>query len=263
MGTILDKIIAEKVNEVERLKGLELIKCDQRDEKRSFISILEKAKEVSIIAEFKRASPSKGDINPGIDPRVQAKTYVESGADAVSVLTDTPFFKGSLEDLKAVRTSIGAPILCKDFIIDPIQIDFAKNAGADIILLIAAALNDEQLHGFYQYALEKDLEVLMEVHNEEEAERVLKTGNNLIGVNNRNLKTFEVDLAVTEALAPMIKREGHFLISESGMKTVDDVARVVKAGANGILVGETFMRHDDPAAALRQMKLPLIEVSYK
>ncbi|WP_077213574.1 indole-3-glycerol phosphate synthase TrpC [Bacillus dakarensis] len=263
MGTILDKIIAEKVKEVERLKGMELVDGHNRSEKRSFISILEKAKDVSIIAEFKRASPSKGDINPGIDPKIQTRTYVESGADAVSVLTDTPFFKGSLEDLKAVRSSIGAPILCKDFIIDPIQIDCAKNAGADIILLIAAALSDVQLHDFYQYALERDLEVLMEVHNEEEAERVLKTGNHLIGVNNRDLKTFEVDLAVTESLAPMIKKEGHFLISESGMVTPEDVARVVKAGANGILVGETFMRHVDPAAALKEMKLPLIEVSYK
>lgn len=258
MGTILEKIIAEKRRFLEGFRVTENIVYGEERKKASFIDILEKAKEVSIIAEFKRASPSKGDINMGVDPAVQTKTYIEAGADAVSVLTDTPFFKGSYADLERVRTTINSPILCKDFIIDRVQIDAAKRAGADLILLIAAALDDEKLRSLYEYALEKDLEVLLEVHNEEEAERALKTGNRLIGVNNRNLKTFEVDLSVTEALAPMVKKEGCFLISESGMKTPADVERVVAAGASGILVGETFMRHESVSAAIKEMKLPLV-----
>ncbi|MEQ2525514.1 indole-3-glycerol phosphate synthase TrpC [Bacillaceae bacterium CLA-AA-H227] len=260
METILDKIIAVKKKEVEELKTRGNRPAVVSQKRRSFIEKLERATDLSIIAEFKRASPSKGDINPDIDPSVQTQLYVEAGADAVSVLTNQSFFKGSMTDLTAVRATIENPILCKDFIIDSIQIDAAKQAGADIILLIAAALDDENLHNLYQYAIEKELEVLMEVHNEEEAERVLKTNNRLVGVNNRNLKTFEVNLDVTEGLAPLIKSEGRFLISESGIKTIDDVKRVINAGANGILVGETFMRHDNPRDVIQAMKLPLVEV---
>lgn len=261
METILDKIIAVKKKEVEELRGMGIrparLVVNQR---RSFIEKLERATDLSIIAEFKRASPSKGDINPDIDPSVQTRLYVDAGADAVSVLTDQTFFKGTMTDLTAVRATIDNPVLCKDFIIDPIQIDRAKQAGADIILLIAAALDDETLHTLYQYAIEKELEVLMEVHDEEEAVRVLRTNNRLIGVNNRNLKTFAVNLDVTEELAPLIKNEGRFLISESGIKTIDDVKRVLTAGANGILVGETFMRHESPRDVIQAMKLPLVEV---
>jgi indole-3-glycerol phosphate synthase len=263
METILDKIIAVKKEEVKVLRNTLQTFTDVTNQRRSFIKKLEKANDISIIAEFKRASPSKGDINSVVDPKVQAELYTKAGADAVSVLTDSTFFKGSLQDLTVVSSTTENPVLCKDFIIDSIQIDAAKQAGADIILLIAAALNDEQLHKLYQYAREKDLEVLMEVHDEIEAERVLKTDNRLIGVNNRNLKTFEVNLEVTEKIAPLIKREGRFLISESGMKTMEDVERVAKVGANGILVGETFMKHSSPEEAIRQMKLPLVEVTYR
>lgn len=260
MATILDKIIAEKQIEVEKLKKLGPFPCITSHKKRSFISNLSSAVEVAIIAEFKRASPSKGDINIGLDPKTQAKHYEDGGANAVSVLTDSSFFKGSYEDLQAVRESIDLPILCKDFIIDQIQIDLAKKSGADLILLIAAALNEEKLKYLYEYALSLDLEVLMEVHNKEEVSKVLKTGNRLIGVNNRNLKTFEVSLETTEELAPMIKTEGCYLISESGIKNVNDVNRVIRAGANGILVGETFMKHSDLSSALKEMKRPLQEV---
>ncbi|WP_141434232.1 indole-3-glycerol phosphate synthase TrpC [Bacillus sp. 03113] len=261
MGTILDKIIAEKMKVIEDLKQRkDELKDLPARKKRSFLQKLEAANELAIIAEFKRASPSKGDINIGLDPREQASSYVKYGADTISVLTDGPFFKGSYADLTAVREVIDAPILCKDFIVDPIQIDFAKKAGADLILLIAAALEEEKLIQLYQYALEQDLEVLIEVHNEEEAEKTFKTGTKLIGVNNRNLKTFDVSLEVTEKLAPSIKSTGAFLISESGMKTIDDVKRVVKAGANGILVGETFMRASDLEKTLTEMKLPLVRV---
>lgn len=258
MSTILDKILAEKIKVVEELKTRksELLNSKLR-KKRSFIQKLEVADQMAIIAEFKRASPSKGDINIGLEPKKQAASYVQYGADAISVLTDQPFFKGAFEDLTAVRDTVDAPILCKDFIIDPIQIDFAKKAGADLILLIAAALDEQKLMDLYQYAHEQDLEVLIEVHNEEEAEKTFKTGAKLIGVNNRDLKTFQVSLENTERLAQSIKSSGAFLISESGIKTIDDVKRVMTAGANGILVGETFMKASNLEKTLKEMKLPL------
>jgi len=262
MGTILDQIIKVKMQEVERLKQIKRLKGEPR-KKQSFIKRLAQAEFVSIIAEFKRASPSKGMINGDLNPKTQAMNYVQGGADAISVLTDNQFFKGSFEDLKQVRAGVVTPVLCKDFIVDPIQIDVAEDSGADVILLIAAALDDEKLHQLHEYALSKDLEVLIEVHNEEEAKRALRTGNSLIGVNNRNLKTFEVDLGITERLAPMIKSAGRYLISESGMKTKEDVERVVRVGANGILVGETFMKHPNLQQAFLEMKIPFKEVTSK
>lgn len=255
METILDKIIAGKKKSLQQTAYTAGVSGPRKKEKKSFISILEKADRVSLIAEFKRASPSKGDINTGKDPVKQTKAYEEAGADAVSVLTDNLFFKGSYSDLERVREAVNIPILCKDFIIDRVQIDAAEQAGADIVLLIAAALNDEKLMDLYEYALEKEMEVLLEVHNEEEAERAL-SGNRLIGVNNRNLKTFEVDLSITEKLAPLIKKEGRFLISESGIKTGADVQRVAAAGADGILVGETLMRHNYVGKAIKALKIP-------
>ncbi|MCM3601460.1 indole-3-glycerol phosphate synthase TrpC [Robertmurraya korlensis] len=260
METILDRIIAEKQKEVLSLKERPMLKEVDRQQV-SFIQKLRLAEEVKIIAEFKRASPSKGAINLECDPSEQTLQYVQAGADAVSVLTDRTFFKGDFRDLEEVRKTIAAPILCKDFIIDPIQIDYAKHAGANLILLIAAALDLETLHSLYHYAISKDLEVLMEVHNEEELEKVLTTENILIGVNNRNLKTFEVDLATTERLASKIVESNRYLISESGIATTEDVRRVVAAGASGILVGETFMRQEKPEEALRSMKLPLRRVA--
>jgi indole-3-glycerol phosphate synthase len=258
MATILDAIISEKKVEVEQLKKYPLhSKVSEEFPFYSFLSVLENAEDLTIIAEFKRASPSKGDINLGLNPAEQTKAYIEYGANAVSVLTDKPFFKGDFSDLETVRKSIQAPILCKDFVIDPIQIDIAKQHGANIILLIVAAMDEEKLMQLYQYAKEQKLDVLMEVHNEEELDIALKTGAKIIGVNNRNLKNFEVDLAVTEKLAPKVKAAGAFLISESGMKTLDDVKRVVDVGANGILVGETFMRAENLAVTLKEMKLPI------
>lgn len=261
MENILDKIIAVKKKEVLMLKEKIKPKSESSFPKRSFIETLKNANEVAIIAEFKRASPSKGEINQSLDPKEQTRLYTEAGANAVSVLTDRTFFKGSLKDLENVRSVVQVPILCKDFIIDPIQIDAAKQAGANIVLLIAAVLDDQKLKELYEYSIERDVEVLMEVHNEEEAERVLRTDNELIGINNRNLKTFQVDLQFTENIAPLIKKEGRFLISESGLKTKEDVRRVARAGANGILVGETLMRHDNPKEVMKEMKLPLKEVS--
>jgi indole-3-glycerol phosphate synthase len=258
METILDKIIAEKRKTLPELKQkISVIDMNHDRKANSFIAHLEQAEELAIIAEFKRASPSKGNINTDLDPAKQAASYVEYGANAVSVLTDTPFFKGTFSDLETVRSSINKPILCKDFMIDTVQIDIAKYSGADIILLIVAALKEEKLNELYQYAIKSGLEVLMEVHDEEELTIALRTGAKLIGVNNRNLKTFEVDLNVTERLAPTVKEAGAYLISESGIKTLDDVKRVVAAGANGILVGETFMTSENLEQTLKEMKLPV------
>ncbi|WP_409288530.1 indole-3-glycerol phosphate synthase TrpC [Peribacillus sp. SCS-37] len=207
-----------------------------------------------IIAEFKRASPSKGDINPGADPAKVAAMYENAGAAAVSVLTEETFFKGSLEDLKSVRNQIALPILCKDFILQRSQIDEAKAAGASIILLIVRALDNEELQDLHGYAHSIGLEVLVEVHNEEELNRAADIGAEIIGINNRNLSTFEIDLAVTEQLAQRARDAGAFVISESGISTLQDCRRVMEAGADGILVGEAFMRESNPEEMIRKMK---------
>ena len=178
---------------------------------------------MAMIAEIKRASPSKGIINQHVDPVKQARLYEANGASAISVLTDTPFFKGSMEDLRQVRRTVNVPILCKDFIIHEIQIDHAKAAGANIILLIAAALDDKRLADLYAYATSKNLEVICEVHNELEMDRALRLNPTLVGVNNRDLKTFKVDLSVTGRIAQMTANTDIILIGESGIRNQADV----------------------------------------
>ncbi|GLB59440.1 indole-3-glycerol phosphate synthase TrpC [Cytobacillus sp. NCCP-133] len=258
MGTILDKILAEKRNDIRNLKKEnEAWNLHAKYEKRSFIARLESGHELAVIAEFKRASPSKGDINILRKPEEQALYYKTFGADAISVLTDNAFFKGSFSDLTMVRNTVDLPILCKDFILDEIQIMKAKAAGANLILLIVAAMDAGRLKELYHFALQQGLEVLMEIHDEQELEIALEVGAKIIGVNNRNLKTFEVNLEVTEKLAPAIKKAGRYLISESGIKTGEDVQRVIASGANGILVGEAFMTSDNLEGLLTAMKLPL------
>ncbi|MEH7013587.1 indole-3-glycerol phosphate synthase TrpC [Neobacillus niacini] len=256
METILDRIILEKRKEVKKLREGNLITMEAKP-KRSFIQKLKKAEEIAIISEFKRASPSKGIINNGVEPAEQAARYEQAGASAISVLTDSTFFKGSFADLRAVREAVDLPILCKDFIIDSSQIDQAAENGADLILLIVAALDEDTLDNLYQYARSLDLEVLVEVHNQAELVNALKLGAQLIGVNNRDLKTFNVSLGVTESLAKSIKDAGAFLISESGIHHKEDVERVRNAGANGILVGEAFMKSPDLAQSFQDFSLPL------
>lgn len=257
MATILDVILSEKKVEIDNYKKTVNTKTLNNYKSYSFLSIMEKAEEMVIIAEFKRASPSKGEINMNMDPSVQATFYIEYGADAVSVLTDSRFFKGNFSDLEAVRKKISAPILCKDFILDSLQIDMAKDSGADIILLIVAAMNEEKLMELYRYTKNMGLDVLVEVHNEDELKIALRTGARLIGVNNRNLKDFTVDLSITEKLGPIVRKSGAYLISESGIKTVEDVRKVAKAGANGILVGETFMKSENLKETFRELKIPI------
>ncbi|MCM3117750.1 indole-3-glycerol phosphate synthase TrpC [Neobacillus sp. MER 74] len=258
MATILDKIIDQKKKEVRILREGNLQQVELNKPRRSFIQKLKTADQISIISEFKRASPSKGIINNTIDPAFQAGLYEEYGASAISVLTDQTFFKGSFSDLRAVRSQVNLPILCKDFIIDEVQINLAASNGADLILLITAALDDQRLVELFQYAKGLGLEVLVEVHNQTELESALKTGAKLIGVNNRDLKTFHVSLEVTENLASEVKNSGAYLISESGIHHQEDVARVRNAGANGILVGEALMKSPNVKQSFLDFRLPLI-----
>lgn len=259
METILDKIIEQKKKEVLALMEKGQPSGNQTQKKRSLIKTLKTADDISIIAEFKRASPSKGIINDTILPSEQARLYQEYGASAISVLTDQTFFKGSFSDLTSVRQTVDLPILCKDFIIDPLQIDYAYAHGADIVLLIAAALSDARLIELYQYATGLGLEVLVEVHNQVELERALKTGAKLIGINNRDLKTFQVSLEVTEKLAATVRSSGAYLISESGITHQTDVERVRNVGANGILVGEALMKSPNVKQSFSSFRLPLSE----
>ncbi|MBP2079307.1 indole-3-glycerol phosphate synthase TrpC [Oceanobacillus polygoni] len=254
--TFLDKILTEKAKEVAKLKT-KTIEQKNYSPVSTFKSRVKGAAHMNIIAEIKRSSPSKGAIHMTVDPVKQAKQYEQAGAAAISVLTDEPFFNGSMDDLRAVREAVAIPILCKDFIIDPVQIDHAKAAGANIILLIVAALSKEQFTELYNYATNLDLEVLCEVHNEEELKSALEVDPEIIGINNRNLKTFEVDLGTTDKLASIITKQDAILISESGMKTKEDVIRAADAGANVILVGETLMRSDNVNETFKQLQIPL------
>ncbi|KIL45495.1 indole-3-glycerol phosphate synthase TrpC [Jeotgalibacillus soli] len=258
--TILSKIIDEKHKEVEAIKqdpSLLLKREGTIHVPKNLYTLLQENHRLGIIAEIKRASPSKGMINAEVNPVEQAKLYQSHGASAISVLTDEPFFKGTMDDLTAVAEEVHVPVLCKDFIIDPIQILRAKKAGASIILLIVAALDQETLQSLFDYANELDLEVLVEVHDEEELKRALNIGAVIIGVNNRNLKTFEVDLATSERLAKKMPLDRVHFISESGFSTSADAAYAVKSGAKGILVGETLMKAADVGAALDQLRVPL------
>ncbi|MEN1968503.1 indole-3-glycerol phosphate synthase TrpC [Lentibacillus sp. N15] len=211
---------------------------------------------MNVIAEIKRASPSKGAIDLQVDPVEQAKQYEAYGAGGISVLTDNTFFKGSMDDLIAVREAVNIPLLCKDFIVDPIQIDQAKAAGASIILLIVAALDQDTLQQLYTYAKHHDLDVLVEVHNETEMNRAQEMEADIIGINNRNLKTFDVDLQVTENLAPMVTSPNTLIIGESGVKTHTDVVRLGNAGVKGVLVGETLMRSNNLAKTFQDIQIP-------
>lgn len=257
MGNILTKIIDQKQIEVPKLKEEGVKGPTLQVSRPSLVESLRSATSMAVIAEIKRASPSKGEIKLDVNPVEQALTYERAGAAAISVLTDETFFKGSIEDLQMVSQQVQIPRLCKDFVIDEIQIDRAYKSGATIVLLIVAALSKERLQALYDYAKQKGLDVLTEVHDEQELEIALEIDAEIIGINNRNLKTFVVDLAVTERLASRLDPSKHIIISESGIKTVQDVERVKQAGARGILVGETLMQAEDVTETLKQFRLPL------
>ena len=206
----------------------------------------------AIIAEIKKASPSKGLIRAAFNPVVHAHQYENAGARCISVLTDGPFFQGSLADLEAVRGVTTVPLLRKDFMIHPYQVVEARASGADCILLIVAALDDAALRGLAAVAGDEGLDALVEVHDEKELERAVASGARFIGINNRNLHTFETSLDTTSRLAALVP-DGITLVSESGLRTAADLAGLEAIGVTTFLIGETFMREDDPGAALHAL----------
>lgn len=208
---------------------------------------------LAIIAEMKKGSPSEGVIREKFFPTQIAEQYVQAGADAISVLTDEDYFLGSLSHVIKIRPFVDRPILRKDFIVDPYQVLEARAFGADAVLLIAAALEEDELAGLYEKTYELGMEALVEVHNAEEMKMARKLGARIIGINNRDLATFEIDLKTTEELAPLADADT-IIVAESGLHTAEDVMRMVDAGADAILVGTHFMRHENPGAALLQFR---------
>lgn len=248
--TILDQIIETKRMEIKGYSEVEATQ-EQFPAKTLLISHLQERR--GVIAEIKRASPSKGDISTDVNVVAQAKKYEAAGAAAISVLTDERYFKGSIEDLRKVAKVVSIPVLCKDFIVSEIQIDRAQSAGATIILLIVAALEKEELHRLFDYANSCGLEVLVEVHDENELASALELDAQLIGVNNRNLKTFDVSLERTVELAKQFPKDSkRVLISESGLQTRADASFVFEHGASGVLVGEALMRAADPGQWIQE-----------
>ena len=207
---------------------------------------------IRLIAEVKKASPSKGVIRADFAPADLARAYALAGAHAISVLTDTPFFQGCLDHLRAIREAVDLPILRKDFHVDPYQLWEARAAGADAVLLIAASLLPSEFLDLLELSRELDLAALAEVHTRQELETVLQSGARLVGINNRDLKSFEVSLETTFGLLPHVPHEV-VVVSESGISQTDQVTRLAAAGVDGILVGEGLLRHPDVGAALRNL----------
>jgi indole-3-glycerol phosphate synthase len=257
MTDILNKIVAVKHQEVAAAKNrkpLEVVRADAESRvlTRDFVGALRAkiaAGQPAVIAEVKKASPSKGVIRANFIPADIAQSYAEFGAACLSVLTDQQFFQGNVDYLKQARASCQLPVLRKDFMVDAYQIYGSRAMGADAVLLIAACLDDAQLKEFEHIARSLDMAVLVEVHDADELQRALKLKTPLIGVNNRNLKTFEVSLDTTLTLLKDIPAD-RLLVCESGIHTRDDVLRLGAAGVNAFLVGEAFMRVPEPGEAL-------------
>lgn len=257
MSTILDQIVAHKRTEVAEAKELrpaDLLEKHLKTapEPRDFVAALAGANGIGLIAEVKKASPSAGVIRDDFHPVNIAKTYERHGAACLSVLTDEQFFQGHLDDLYAVRQEVSLPVLRKDFIIDRYQILEARAAGADCVLLIAECLDDAQLEDLDRYAGELGLQTLIELYEPDNLDRVLRLDPPLVGINNRNLKTFVTDLEHSMQLAARVPKST-LLVSESGIRTRADVDRLQSAGIRAILVGETLMRADDMGAAVDQL----------
>ncbi len=255
--TILDEIYKHKLSEVAENKKripTEVLKENIKEEQgtRPFGATLKSNTNITIIAEIKKASPSLGIIRKDFNPVEIARLYESSGAAAISVLTDEKFFQGKLSYLTEVKKSIHLPVLRKDFIVDPYQIYEARSAGADAILLIATLLSKEEIQHFLELAEGMSMDCLVEVHSESELKNVLQTSANIIGINNRDLATFKIDLETTFLLRPMIPA-GKIVVSESGIKSREDIVTLIKKGIDAVLVGETLMKTANIPAKLHEL----------
>ena len=255
--TILEHILARKRDEVAALRhepGEAALRAAaaRAAPVRGFARALRLGSSPRVIAEFKRASPSKGEIRAGADPVQIARAYAAAGASALSVLTDREFFRGCLDDLRAARAACALPVLRKDFSIDALQLVEARAAGADAVLLIAAAIDDAQLRSLLVEARALGLDALVEVHDRAELERARAAGAELVGINNRDLRTFHTDVAVTRALCP--HAGDCTLVSESGLGDAATLRELEALGVDAFLVGEALMREADPGAALRSLR---------
>jgi indole-3-glycerol phosphate synthase len=259
MSSILDNIFAAKRDEVaaqrKAVSDIAIVAAAKNAVRpRDFVAAL-RGRRPAIIAEIKRASPSKGDILPDLDPTTVALEYQRCGVAAISVLTDR-HFKGTLDDLRAVRAAVDLPLLRKDFIFHPYQIYEARAAGADCILLILAMLKEGELRSLTALARELQMSALLEVHNREEFQRATSLGAELIGINNRDLHTFDTDLAVTEKLLADYRGDA-LIVAESGISTPDDIRRLDMAGARAFLIGESLLRDGNPAGKLPDLLIAL------
>lgn len=251
-GSVLDKILAHKVGEIDALRprAAEVRRAAEHvPAPLSFTAALHKPT-VALIAEVKRASPSKGLLVEDFDAVRIAREYEANGASAVSVLADERFFMGSPDYVRSVAASVALPVLFKEFVIDPLQVDLARSLGASAVLLIVAALDDAQLRDLSAHIAALGMDALVEVHDDRELERAQRIGVRVVGVNNRDLKTFHEDLSVTERLAKRLDR-GITLVAESAIRSPDDVARMARAGAHAVLVGEGLIKAVDRPATVR------------
>lgn len=260
--TILDEILDHKRGEVERARSAAPISAllalaRLAGPTRGFREALRLAPHPRVIAEVKRRSPSRGEIRPDFDPVACAKAYAEAGAAALSVLTDEHYFGGQLDDLERIRGAVELPLLRKDFVVDAYQLAEARARGADAVLLIAAAFARPERAGRLRElrlaARELSLDVLVEVHDDAELDAALESGSDLIGINNRDLKSFRVDLAITERLAPRAGGAA-LVVAESGIQGPADIQRLAACGAHAFLVGESLMREPDLGSALRRLR---------
>jgi indole-3-glycerol phosphate synthase len=255
---ILTRILEDKRREVAHLRAESdpadlAARCVELSPVRSLAGAISGGREVSVIAEIKRRSPSRGPLNDNLDPVALASAYESAGAAAISVLTDSPHFGGSPADLQAARKVTGLPILRKDFVVDEIQLYESRLMGADAVLLIVAALTPENLRKLLHMSEEIGLEALVEVHDTKEATRAVECGATLIGVNNRNLRTFEVSLETSRLVRSSLPAD-RLCVSESGIRSRDDVVRVEEWGFDAVLVGESSVTADDPAQHIRHLR---------